>query len=126
MRRFDVAWTFKVRSPGRDARTDRDRFGSLSRSISFTIEAVRAERDALRSRVDVARDHAALIAGTGIDDYLSRDPKDAAQLRDYEQQMAAGNRRISELERQLEGLDALLKVYTRFFADFVGEGGGST
>jgi hypothetical protein len=76
--------------------------------------------------VNEARDHAALAAGTGVDDYLSRDPKDAAQLRAFEEQMMSGERRINELERQLEGLDALSEIYARFFAGVDGTRGRST
>ena len=119
-----MARTFKVRSSDRDAQTDRDRFGSLARSINTTVEAVRAERDALRLRVDEARDRAALAAGTGVDEYLSRDAEDAAQLRAYEQQMVAGDRRIGELERQLEGLNTLSEVYDRFFTALTSAKGG--
>jgi hypothetical protein len=113
---IDVARIFKVRSPERDAQTDRERFGSLARSINSAVDAVRAERDALRVRVDEARDRASLAAGTDLDDYLARDPADTARLREYEQQMVAGDRRIGELDRQLEGLHALSEVYGRFFS----------
>jgi hypothetical protein len=111
-----VVRIFKIRSPERDAQTDRERFGSLARSISFAVEAVRAERDALRLRVDDARDRASFAAGTGLDDHLTRDPADAAQLRQYEQQMVAGDLRIGQLDRQLEGLHALSETYDRFFS----------
>jgi hypothetical protein len=110
-----MARAFKVRSPERDARTDAERFRSLARSISFTVDAVRTERNALKYRVDEARDRAALVAGTDSGEYLERDDRDAAYLRAYEQEMMAGNLRVSELERQLEGLQAVFDAYERCF-----------
>jgi hypothetical protein len=113
-----VARVFKVRSPERDARTDAERLGSLARSIGSTMEAVRAERNALKIRVGEARDRAALVAGTGADEYLARDGRDTAHLRAYEQEMMAGDLRVKELERQLEGLEQVSQAYERFFANF--------
>jgi hypothetical protein len=116
-----VARAFKVRSPERDARTDAERLGSLARSISSVVEAVRAERNALKDRVDEARDRASLVAGTDTDEYIARDGRDAAHLRAYEQEMMAGDRRVKELQRQLEGLQAVSEAYERFFARFSSE-----
>ncbi len=111
-----MARAFKVRSPERDARTDEERLGSLARSIGSTMEAVRAERNALKIRVDEARDRAALVAGTDTDEYLARDGRDAVHLRAYEQEMKAGDLRVKELERQLEGLEQVSQAYERFFS----------
>ena len=113
-----MARAFKVRSSERDARTDMERFGSLARSISSTIEAVQSEKNALRTRVDEARDYAALVAGTGSNEHLDRDAADLAQLRSYEQEMKTGDLRLRELERQLDGLDQIRETYEQFFAGF--------
>jgi hypothetical protein len=115
---INVARDFKVRSPERDARTDTERFGALARSVSSAMEAVRAERNALKIRVDEARDRAALVAGTDNDEYLARDDRDAAHLRAYEQEMMAGDLRLKELERQLDGLNEVSQAYERFFLEF--------
>ena len=79
--------------------------------------SIRKERDALRARVDAARDQAAFATGTDYDEYLTRDAKDAARIREYEQQMASGEKRTQELERQLGGLGAIQEVFSRYFAD---------
>jgi chromosome segregation ATPase len=115
-RRLDMARAFKVRSAERDAQTDSERLGSVSAAIGTAIASIRKERDALRGRVDAARDQAAFATGTDYDEYLTRDAKDAARIKEYEQQMASGEKRTEELERQLGGLDAILEVFNRHFA----------
>ena len=77
----------------------------------------RRERDALRTRVDAARDLASFATGTDHDEYLTRDKKDEARIKEYERQMTAGEKRIQELEHQLGGLGALQETFDRYFAD---------
>ena len=107
--------SFQVRSPERDAKTDRERIQSLGRAIDAALDGVRSEKDALKTRVSEARDSAALAAGTDVDEYLYRDPKDLTRVRDYERQLALGNRRLEELQRQLEGLGKVREVYAQYF-----------
>lgn len=108
---------FKVRSAERDAQTDSERLGSISAAVDAAVAAIRQERDALRARVDAARDQAAFAAGTDYDEYLTRDARDAARIKEYEQQMTTGEQRTQELERQLAGLSAIREVFSRHFAD---------
>ena len=111
-----MARAFKVRSAERDAQTDSERLGSISASIEAAVASIQRERDALRARVDAARDQAAFATGTDYDEYLTRDAKDAAMIKEYEQQMASGEKRTQELERQLAGLGAIQDVFSRYFA----------
>ena len=108
---------FQVRSAERDAQTDRERLGSISSVVEAAVGSVRRERDALRTRVDAARDLASFATGTGNDEYLTRDKKDEARIKEYERQMTAGEKRIQELEHQLGGLGALQETFHRYFAD---------
>jgi predicted nucleic acid-binding Zn-ribbon protein len=114
-----MARAFKVRSAERDAQTDSERLGSISAAVEAAVASLRNERDALRARVDAARDQAAFATGTDYDEYLTRDAKDAAMIKEYEQQMASGEKRIQELERQLGGLGAIQEVFGRYFSDKV-------
>jgi hypothetical protein len=116
-RRLDMARAFKVRSAERDAQTDSERLGSISAAVEAAVASIRKERDALRARVDAARDQAAFATGTDYDEYLTRDARDAAMIKEYEQQMASGEKRIQELERQLDGLGAIQEVFGRYFSD---------
>lgn len=110
-----MARAFKVRSAERDAQTDSERLGAISAAIDAAIAAIRNERDALRARVDAARDQAAFAAGTDYDEYLTRDARDTARINEYEQQMTGGEQRTQELERQLGGLAAIQEVFGRHF-----------
>jgi hypothetical protein len=112
-----MARAFKVRSAERDAKTDSERLGSISAAIEAAVASIRSERNALRARVEAARDQAAFATGTDYDEYLTRDAKDAAMIKEYEQQMASGEKRTHELERQLAGLGALQDVFGRYFAE---------
>ena len=111
-----MARAFKVRSAERDAQADSERLGSISAAVDAAVAAIRKERDALRARVDAARDQAAFATGTDYEEYLTRDAKDAARIKEYEQQMASGEQRTQELERQLGGLSAIQEVFSRHFA----------
>lgn len=106
---------FQVRSPQRDAETDRERLGSVVKAINAAVGSARGERDALRVRVSNARDLASFAVGTGSDEYLTREAKDKARIAEYEQQMTMGEKRITELDRQIEGLTALQELAGRFF-----------
>jgi hypothetical protein len=108
---------FQVRSAERDAQTDRERLGSISSVVEAAVASVRRERDALRTRVDAARDLASFATGTDHDEYLTRDKKDEARIKEYERQMTAGEKRIQELEHQLGGLGALQETFDRYFAN---------
>src|SRR6186713_457131 len=92
---------FKVRSAERDSQADAERLGSISAAINAAVASVRTERDALRARVDAARDLASFAAGTDYDEYLTRDAKDASMIKAYESQMMAGEKRVQELDSQL-------------------------
>ena len=115
-----MARAFKVRSAERDAQTDIERLGSISAVVEAAAAAIRKERDALRARVDAARDQASFATGTDYDEYLTRDARDSARIKEYEQQMASGEQRTQELERQLAGLSDIQEVFSRHFADKAG------
>jgi hypothetical protein len=106
---------FQVRSPQRDAQTDHERLGSVVKAINTAVGSARSERDALRARVNDARDLASFAVGTGSDEYLTREAKDTSRIAQYEQQMTVGEKRITELDRQIEGLIALQELAGRFF-----------
>ena len=106
---------FQVRSPQRDTQTDHERLGSVVKAINTAVGSARSERDALRARVSNARDLASFAVGTGSDEYLTREARDRSRLAEYEHQMTMGEKRITELDRQIEGLTALQELAGRFF-----------
>ena len=68
-----MARDFQVRSAERDEQTDRERLRSVSRVIESAIASVQKEKGTLQTRVDTARDLAALC-GTAYDEYQLAKP----------------------------------------------------
>ena len=110
---------FQFRSMERDAQTDRERIGSIVQAINTAVGLAQKERDALCVRVKEARDLASFAAGTGDDEYLTRESKDKSTLAEYEKQMRVGEKRIRELDHQIASLAALQELSKRCFPEFM-------
>ena len=110
-----MARIFRVRSRERDIKTDQERFQVINQAIGVVADSIRREKDALQIRVNEACDLASLAAGMGVDDYLDREPEELARIREYEHQMAQGDRRLQVLGQQLEGLEKIRNVYLTLF-----------
>jgi uncharacterized protein (DUF342 family) len=108
---------FQFRSVQRDARTDRERIGSVVQAIDAAVGSALREREALRDRVGAARDLASFAVGTGDDEYLTREPRDKSRIKEYEQQMAVGEKRLQELDQQIASLEALQALSRRHFPE---------
>jgi predicted nucleic acid-binding Zn-ribbon protein len=106
---------FQFRSAQRDAQADQQRVGSVVQAIDAALEAAVNERDALRARVDQARDLASFAVGTGDDEYLTREARDTSRIADYERQMTIGEKRIRALDQQISSLKALQDLSSRCF-----------
>ena len=110
---------FQFRSAERDAETDQQRIGSIVQAINAAVELAQKERVALNIRVKEARDLASFAAGTGDDEYLTRETRDTSRLADYERQMIIGEKRIRRLDEQIASLTALQELSRRCFPDFM-------
>ena len=110
---------FQFRSAERDAETDQQRIGSIVQAINAALELAQKERVALNIRVKEARDLASFAAGTGDDEYLTRETRDTSRLADYERQMIIGEKRIRRLDEQIASLTALQELSRRCFPDFM-------
>jgi hypothetical protein len=104
---------FQFRSVQRDAETDQQRIGSVVQAISTAVDSALQEREALRARVNTARDLASFALGTGDDEYLTRDTKDTSRIQEYEQQMMIGEDRLRVLDQQIASLAALQDLSRR-------------
>jgi hypothetical protein len=104
---------FQFRSVQRDAETDQQRIGSVVQVIDTALDSALKEREALRARVNTARDLASLAVGTGSDEYLTRDTKDTSRIKEYEQQMTIGEDRLRVLDQQIASLAALQDLSRR-------------
>ena len=68
----------------------------------------------------VTRLHRHLFAaGTGSDEYLSREPEDNRRIAEYEQQLIAGENRIRQLEGQIANLIELKDLSSTRFPELV-------
>jgi hypothetical protein len=108
---------FQFRSRERDAETDQLRIGSVRQAIDTAVGAALKERDALRTRVSTARDLASFAVGTGDDEYLFRETKDACRIKEYERQMTIGEDRLRILDQQIANLTALQDLSRRCFPE---------
>lgn len=110
---------FQFRSAQRDAQTDQQRIGSIVQAISAAVLLAEKERDTLNVRAKEARDLASFTAGTGDDEYLTRETRDKSRLADYEEQMIIAEKRIRRLDEQIAGLTALQELSRRCFPEFM-------
>ena len=108
---------FQFRSVERDAQTDQLRIGPVVQAIDTAIGAALREREALRARVNAARDLASFAVGTGDDEYLTRETKDTCRIKEYEQQIIVGEKRLQDLDQQIASLGALQELSKRCFPE---------
>jgi hypothetical protein len=108
---------FQFRSRQRDTETDQLRIGSVVQAIDAAVKAAIKEREALRTRVSIARDLASFAVGTDDDEYLTRELKDTLQLKEYEQQMTVGEDRLRILDHQIGSLTVLRDLSRQCFAE---------
>jgi hypothetical protein len=101
---------FKVRSPVRDQSADARRLSSIEQSILKAIADAEAERQGLAHRLEGARGSAAALLGTDVSDATTRDPKSEQLLQQAEQDLVAGQKRISELAAHIGHMSQVLNV----------------
>jgi hypothetical protein len=104
---------FRFRSPRRDTETDQLRIGSVVQAIDAAMKAALKEREALRTRVSLARDLASLAVGTDDDEYLTRDLDHTLRIREYEQQMTVGEDRLRILDKQIGSFQSALEIIVK-------------
>jgi hypothetical protein len=110
---------FKVRSAERDHETDKHRTAPILAAIEEALSDATKELEALRIRVRDALAWASFAAGTGSDEYLSREPEDNRRIAEYEEQLIAGENRIRQLEGQIANLIELRDLSSARFPELV-------
>jgi hypothetical protein len=108
---------FRFRSAERDLQTDRLRIGSVVQVIENAVTSAVKEREDLRARVGGARDLASLAVGTGDDEYVTRDKRDALLIAEYERQISIGENRLRALDQQIDCLTAIQDLSRKFFSN---------
>lgn len=101
---------FRIRSESRDATTDIKRLQSIERPILKAIADAKAEKNGLESRMRRASNHAAVLMGNDVSEYLDREPEIEQLLADEEKTMMAALTRIRQLNQHLAHLHRILEL----------------
>lgn len=88
---------FRVRSPGRDAETDRARVGSIMTAIETALQEAESEQAGLTQRVEDALARAAVTMGNDSDEYLDREPHNDHHQDLFNREIESGQDRLKEL-----------------------------
>ena len=104
---------FRTRSDGSDRYADK--VMQVVGAIDAVVSASRSEREGLCRRVTDALASAALLAGNGIDEYIERDVADTRRLREYEAEIASGQRRLDRLDDAIAQFEWLKSELTARF-----------
>jgi hypothetical protein len=110
-----TAW-FRTRSEGSDRYSDLTKVMQVVKAIDAAVSASRSERDGLCRRVSDALSSAAMLAGNGTDEYIERDAADTRQLREFEAEIANGQRRLDRLADDIAQLEWLKSELTARFS----------
>jgi hypothetical protein len=106
---------FKARSATRDISTDQARLIAIAKAVENAIETAEAERAGLDRRIEDVLARAAVTFGNGTDEYLERDAVRSKHQDLFGIEIKNGQRRLKELENQIEHLKFLrTAMITRF------------
>jgi hypothetical protein len=98
---------FKARSHARDSGTDQARLTAVAEAIENAIATAEAERAGLDLRIEDVLARAAVTFGNGTDEYLERDAVRSKHQDLFGIEIKNGQRRLKELENQIEHLKFL-------------------
>jgi hypothetical protein len=110
---------FRTRSEGSDRYADRTKIMQVVKAIDAAVCASRSERDGLCRRVSDALSSAAVLAGNGTDEYIERDMVDTHRLREYDAEIANGQRRLDHLDDTIAQFERLKSELTARFSSVV-------
>jgi hypothetical protein len=88
---------FKVRSPGRDEDTDRERIDTIVNAIETVLHAAENEQKGLNQRVENVLARAAVTVGNASDEYLDREPLDDYHQNLFSEEISNGQKRLKSL-----------------------------
>jgi hypothetical protein len=104
-------------APKRSAQyADLTKVQQVVKAIDAAVSASRSERDGLCRRVTDALSSAAVLAGNGTDEYIERDVADTRRLREYEVEIANGQRRLNYLDDAIAQFEWLKSELTARFS----------
>ena len=100
---------FRLRSLARDETVDARRFSTVERVLLDVIAETESERKGLKKRIEVARVRAGALVGDETHQ-SEREPKIEKMLLEAEHDLIAGEKRVRQLNSQLERLGRVLDL----------------
>lgn len=112
--------SFRTRSPERDQESDVMNVARVAKAIDQAIADLTAERDGLAQRLADVTSRAAIVAGNGADDYLTREKAVSDRLSELDTEVKSAQRRLDRLTYNISQFEFLRdELQSRF-------SGGST
>jgi hypothetical protein len=108
---------FRARSPERDSHEDTRAITGIAAALTEAMESCEREISGLTRRLELAKASASLLAGSGIDEHLEREPEDANELRALEGQMAGAESRIGAVKNRQQRLKKVSETLVVEFPD---------
>lgn len=112
------AGVFRTRSASRNDASDRAGVRQVADAIGEVLGRLESERRGLSRRVSDVLARAAITAGNGDDEYLTREASETAHLSEFENEIKRGQNRINELERNLDKLRTVQQTLEQEFPEY--------
>jgi chromosome segregation ATPase len=113
---------FRARSPERDKETDAMNIARVARAIDQAIASCATERDGLGRRLADVTSRAAIVAGTGSDDYPERERAVSDRLSVLDSEVKNAQRRLDELAYNIAQFEHLREELKSRFSALAGSG----
>jgi chromosome segregation ATPase len=99
--------SFRTRSPERDRESDLMNIERVAKAIDQAIASFNAEREGLSQRLIDVTSRAAIVAGNGSDDYLTREKAVSDRLSELDTEVKNAQRRIDRLAHNISQFEFL-------------------
>ena len=99
--------SFRTRSPERDRESDLMNIDRVAKAIDQAIASFEAEREGLSQRLIDVTSRAAIVAGNGADDYLTREKAVSDRLSELDTEVKNAQRRIDCLAHNISQFEFL-------------------
>lgn len=99
--------SFRTRSPERDRESDLMNIDRVAKAIEQAIANFETERAGLSQRLIDVTSRAAIVAGNGADDYLTREKAVSDRLSELDTEVKNAQRRIDRLSHNISQFEFL-------------------
>jgi predicted nucleic acid-binding Zn-ribbon protein len=99
--------TLRTRAPERDREQDLMNVQRVARAIDQAIASFTTEREGLNQRLTDVTSRAAIVAGNGADDYLTRETAISERLTELDTEVKIAQGRINQLAHSISQFEFL-------------------